>query len=332
MRLKISAAIAVSATALLLAGCAGQPSGGGTSTATASASATSKGCVAPKPGAVSSSVDVVGAEDAEPTVTFDKPLKATSTQRSYVTKGTGPEARKGSTVDVALVAYNGTSGARLTSNGYAGSSVIPITVGDTSMIPGLTEAVECAPVGSRLVTTASAKDAWGGADPSAVGGLKSTDTVVFVVDVLDAVPSKADGAPQSAQHGFPAVRLASDGTPAVTIPKGAKPPAQTRIEVLKKGAGEAVAASDTVMLQYQGVLWRTGKVFDQSWGKAPITNSVTGFVPGFTKALEGQTVGSQVLVVIPPADGYGSAGQPQAGIKGTDTLVFVIDILKAYHS
>jgi peptidylprolyl isomerase len=50
-------------------------------------------------------------------------------------------------------------------------------------------------------------------------------------------------------------------------------------------------------------------------------------VPGFKKALVGQTVGSQVVAVIPPADGYGSDGNSQAGIKGTDTLVFVIDIL-----
>ncbi|MEO6309178.1 MAG: FKBP-type peptidyl-prolyl cis-trans isomerase, partial [Leifsonia sp.] len=45
------------------------------------------------------------------------------------------------------------------------------------------------------------------------------------------------------------------------------------------------------------------------------------------KALVGQAVGSQVIAVIPPADGYGEAGVPNAGIGGTDTLVFVVDIL-----
>ncbi len=30
-----------------------------------------------------------------------------------------------------------------------------------------------------------------------------------------------------------------------------------------------------------------------------------------------------------PALGYGTKGSPQAGIKGTDTLVFVIDVLAA---
>jgi peptidylprolyl isomerase len=34
-------------------------------------------------------------------------------------------------------------------------------------------------------------------------------------------------------------------------------------------------------------------------------------------------------MVVPPDKGYGAGGQASAGIKGTDTLVFVIDILDA---
>ncbi|WP_284255574.1 FKBP-type peptidyl-prolyl cis-trans isomerase [Pseudolysinimonas kribbensis] len=62
-------------------------------------------------------------------------------------------------------------------------------------------------------------------------------------------------------------------------------------------------------------------------GSGPVELSTTGVIPGFAKALVGQKVGSQVIVMIPPADGYGSGGSPEVGIKGTDTLVFVIDIL-----
>jgi len=52
-------------------------------------------------------------------------------------------------------------------------------------------------------------------------------------------------------------------------------------------------------------------------------------IAGWDEGIVGQTVGSQVLLVIPPAKGYGESGNPQAGIKGTDTLVFVVDILAA---
>ena len=34
--------------------------------------------------------------------------------------------------------------------------------------------------------------------------------------------------------------------------------------------------------------------------------------------------------MIPPAEGYGTAGSSSAGIKGTDTIVFVIDIISTY--
>jgi peptidylprolyl isomerase len=33
------------------------------------------------------------------------------------------------------------------------------------------------------------------------------------------------------------------------------------------------------------------------------------------------------MIIAPPKYGYGPNGNPQAGIKGTDTLVFVVDIL-----
>ena len=46
------------------------------------------------------------------------------------------------------------------------------------------------------------------------------------------------------------------------------------------------------------------------------------------KGLVGQTVGSQVLLVIPPDQAYGD--KEQGSIPANSTLVFVIDILAAY--
>ena len=36
-----------------------------------------------------------------------------------------------------------------------------------------------------------------------------------------------------------------------------------------------------------------------------------------------------MILAIPPKDGYGDQGNRDAGIKGTDTLYFVVDILAA---
>ena len=50
-------------------------------------------------------------------------------------------------------------------------------------------------------------------------------------------------------------------------------------------------------------------------------------IAGWDEGLVGQTVGSQVLLVVPPDKGYGP--RTARRIKGTDTIVFVVDILDA---
>jgi FKBP-type peptidyl-prolyl cis-trans isomerase len=80
-----------------------------------------------------------------------------------------------------------------------------------------------------------------------------------------------------------------------------------------------------VRVHYTGVTWDEREVFDSSWDSEPASMTLDSVVPGFAAALEGQTVGSQVLVVIPPEQGYGD--QAQGAIPANSTLVFVIDIL-----
>ena len=41
-------------------------------------------------------------------------------------------------------------------------------------------------------------------------------------------------------------------------------------------------------------------------------------------------MGSRVLAVIPPAQGYGKTGNSQAGVTAKDTLVFVVDMIKEF--
>ena len=105
------------------------------------------------------------------------------------------------------------------------------------------------------------------------------------------------------------------------------------VQPLIKGDGPVVESGQTVRVHYTGIVYATGKQFDSSWDRGDPADFVIGqgkVIPGWDKGLVGQTVGSQVLLVIPPADGYGTSGNSQAGISGTDTLVFVVDILDAY--
>jgi peptidylprolyl isomerase len=122
--------------------------------------------------------------------------------------------------------------------------------------------------------------------------------------------------------------------PKITIPKTAAPKT-LRVKTLIKGCGPKVTKGDYIVVQYAGVVWRTKKAFDSTWSRRQpfgATIGVDQVIKGWDKGLVGQTVGSRVLLVIPPADGYGPVGDPSAGIKGTDTIVFVVDILAAASS
>ena len=128
------------------------------------------------------------------------------------------------------------------------------------------------------------------------------------------------------------MKLASNGKPTITVPSGAAAPTQLVVQPLIKGDGPVVKSGQTVSVQYTGVIWDTGKQFDSSWDRGSPFETAIGtqsVIAGWDEGIVGQTVGSQVLLVVPPDKGYGAAGQSSAGIKGTDTLVFVVDILAA---
>lgn len=130
----------------------------------------------------------------------------------------------------------------------------------------------------------------------------------------------------------PTVSGAFDHSPTITFPNSA-PPSTLVVKVLHQGNGQKVVKKDCIVVNYVGRIWR-GKVFDTSYTRqlAGIPIGVGQVISGWDTGLVGQKVGSRVLLVIPPKDGYGSKGQSTAGIKGTDTIVFVVDIVSDYTS
>ncbi|OBH93075.1 FKBP-type peptidyl-prolyl cis-trans isomerase [Mycobacterium scrofulaceum] len=104
---------------------------------------------------------------------------------------------------------------------------------------------------------------------------------------------------------------------------------QTQVHTLRAGDGPVVSPTATVSVCYMGVNGRDGSVFDSSYQRgASIDFPLNGVVPGFQKAIAGQKVGSTVAVAMTSADGYPN-GQPSAGIRPGDSLVFAIKILSA---
>jgi FKBP-type peptidyl-prolyl cis-trans isomerase len=205
-----------------------------------------------------------------------------------------------------------------------------------SLLPGLEKALVGQKVGSRVVVVMPPADAFGSAGNKSQG-IGPNDSLVFVVDINSAFDTASAPGKQTSDGGgtLPTVTppaLGSTHGPTIVIPPDVAPPATLTVKPLIKGTGPVVQQDDDIAVQYTGVNWRTGQVFNSSWqNNTPFTTIIGGgqVIKGWDTGLVGQTVGSRVLLVVPPADGYGSAGQPQAGIDSTDTLVFVVDILAA---
>jgi len=289
-------------------------------------------CTAPvSSGDASKLVEVTGKFGSAPEVDFPTPLKTDTTQRSEIIEGTGPGLTEGQKVQVDLSVFNATTGDAIEQSSYDGTTMANFVLNDQTLT-GLTDGLLCAQVGSRVAVVASAADTFGPAGGNEDIGVAADDSLVFVLDVVKAYPTRADGANQLPVAGLPAVVLAEDGTPGITIPS-AEPPTELKVGVLKKGDGETVTEGSTVTVQYTGVVWDTKEVFDSSWAAgspaafvaADGSKTEGGVIPGFANALIGQTVGSQIVAVLPPDQAYGD--QATDTIPAGSTLVFVVDIL-----
>ncbi len=191
-------------------------------------------------------------------------------------------------------------------------------------------------IGSRLLLAIPASEAVGSAGDEQLD-IKASDTLLYVLEPVSATaPLKtAQGTAVPPRAGVPTVTMPSKpNEPAkISVPKG-DPPAETVAQPLIIGDGPRVVAGQTVRVTYTGVTWRKpGTPFDYS-GKQPqgyveFPVGTGQLIKAWDEHIVGQTVGSRLVLVVPPKDGYGSTGNPDGSITGTDTLVFVIDILDA---
>lgn len=272
-------------------------------------------------------VEVTEGEDGEaPTFEFEQPFAVETTARRILEEGDGDEVVEGSTVQFDFVFVNGRDGAELSSS--FGQPPQSLTV-DDQLMAGARLALLGLREGSRSVTAVAPSDAFEGQGDDEASGIKETDSLLLYVALNKVLPTRAEGDAVEPAEGLPTVELAEDGTPTITVP-GGEPPAELVVQPLIEGAGDTVESGQAITVHYTGVLWEGGEPFDSSWETGtPATFSIgTGaVVPGWDKGLVGQKVGSQVLLVVPPADGYGAEGRDP--IPGGATLVFVVDILDA---
>lgn len=293
-----------------------------------SASATFDGAVCDRTASSDGIADlatVTGEVGEQPDVDVFSPVRVDRTAFTDLVTGEGTaltDSKQLMVVDIAL--YRGETGEELVATEFNGDlSRLSNLESWAQQIPGIAEVLECATEGSRVLAAISPEDF----GEQALQGfeLDGDESVIAVIDVIDAYLPHAEGAPQfNDAAGMPTVVRAPDGRPGIIVPDSA-PPAELVTQVLIKGDGERITADTPFRVNYTGVTWDEKTVFDTSWDGNPARFELGSLVPGMAEALEGQTVGSQVLVVVPPELGYGEEGQ--GAVPANATLVFVVDIL-----
>jgi peptidylprolyl isomerase len=159
---------------------------------------------------------------------------------------------------------------------------------------------------------------------------------LFVLEIKKVYLPHANGTANAPEAGFPSVVLAPKTRQPGLVQPSFAAPKEFKRSTLITGKGDVVKIGDSITVHYTGWVWSDpiGDYFDSSWVARDPQNPVTpatftlnedNLIKGFVKALDGITVGSQVIAVMPPGDAYGEAGQ--GAIPANSTLIFVIDVL-----
>ncbi|MGW1748577.1 FKBP-type peptidyl-prolyl cis-trans isomerase [Streptomyces sp. NPDC002092] len=323
--------IAVPAGLVTLAGCGDNKS------------ASSKAEASPSPSAPATSA-------APPPKIVDGPLPAITAgtkfgEKPTVAKGTGQPSKNlavrtliaggGQTVaenDYVQAHYLGQiwNTAKVFDNSYDRKTPLIIQLAQGSIIDGWRYGLTGKKTGSRVQM--AVPPTWGyGTSGNSQAGIKGTDTLVFVVDVQATFNAKSSAkgkdVPQK-DAALPKVGTNTDGAaPSIDVPKKTAP-TKLVAEYIIEGDGPVVGAQDSVLVQYKGVFWDSGKEFDSTYSRGALTSfGLQQVVKGWGQGLTGKKVGSRVLIVIPPKLGYGDKPPAGSGIKKDSVLVFTVDIL-----
>ncbi|WP_217240115.1 FKBP-type peptidyl-prolyl cis-trans isomerase [Streptomyces sp. AC555_RSS877] len=130
---------------------------------------------------------------------------------------------------------------------------------------------------------------------------------------------------------LPAVTGVVGQEAAITIPK-AKPSGKFVVSALAEGRGRKAQNGDIVIIDYSAKSWKSKKALPGTYdkGDAPKVFPVGkgAVIPALDRAVQGQQAGSRLLVVAPPTAAYGTSGNARLGVSATETVVFVVDVVK----
>ena len=284
-----------------------------------------------KPSGATSSLSAVTVKSGKtPTLALtQKPFAVQKTSVKVLTAGHGAAVKKGQAVSVDYVLMDGRDGKQAGTTYGQKPQVFPADA--AQVLPGIAKGMIDQKIGSRVLVGISPADGFKSQGGNTDLGIKADDSMVMLMDIKSAhtpLPH-AEGTAVAPKAGLPTVKVDAKDNATITVPK-TKAPTKLIVQPLIKGTGAVVKSGQTISAKYTGVIWSSGKVFDstakQGGNAASFAIGVGQVIPGWDKGLVGQKVGSRLLMVIPPKEGY-NKDVADAGIKKNDTLVFVVDIV-----
>ena len=275
-------------------------------------------------------VKVEGKFGELPKITFKAPYAVSKTLVRTLIDGTGPAVDADAVVQVHYDGYNGSTGKQFqeTFTKDGASQGNPMTMQLSGLVKGFQIGMATQKEGSRVLVAMPGADAYDSMGGSPSAGIMVGDTLVFVVDILQTqrtVPD-AGGKVTPPAAGLPSVTDVPDAAPTVTIPSTPAPSAMTA-QTLIEGTGPKVTADAIILTHYVGYSWQTGKAIETKYD-AVDQGQLAQAIPGWQKGLVDKPVGSRVLLVLPPADGF-PQGSNNPPLAAGDTVVYVVDILFA---
>ena len=253
------------------------------------------------------------------------PPKELKTQ--VVSEGDGAKLKNGDAIQVNYLgqAWDST---KPFDNSFDRKQPFDLTLGAGMVIKGWDQGLLGQKVGSRVELVIPPDLGYG---PQGQGDIKPNATLVFVVDILKAtqIPTSAKGTEVAQDNvDLPKVGTNTDGkAPSVKIPEKTDPPTKLVSNYILESDGDVIKETDSVVVNYVGLLWKDGKTFDSTYaqGKTQTFPLAQVTLKGLKNGLIGKKIGSRVLLVIPPDQAFGD--KAQQSIPAKSTLVFAVDLL-----
>lgn len=318
MKTYVPLVAAGAAAALILAGCSGDGEVTDASPSPSGSDALGFGADAD----VATLAEIDWSEDADgvPTLDFEQPSSVGETATLVLDTGDGDAIESGSMITLNYTITSGGDGTVLYST-YEAEAPESLLVDQGTLTPVLWDALSASSTGADIL--------FASIDGTAEDPEQATVYMALTVSDVQTPLETAQGTEVEPEAGLPAITFGEDGTPEVSF-EGTEMPDELVVQPLIEGEGEALEPGDTAVVHYTGWVW-DGDKFDSSWDRGtpssfPFVDG--GLIDGWIEGLSGQPVGSRVLLVIPPEQGYGEQGSGEA-IPGGATLVFVVDILAA---